>query len=104
MELPDYYKDARAYETLFRAVLKDLKFRFAPLVPEELNPRARLDDIFEDYSDNRFRITDFRVDEDILFFGFEGTLDSSIVKYMLKYHVNDDLKNSINCKEINKLN
>lgn len=61
--IPDYYSDARAHETVFRAILRDLKTR-VDWVPLELNPEAELEEILNVYSEGnrygRFTITDFK--------------------------------------------
>lgn len=61
--IPDYYKDARSHEAVFRAILRDVKTR-VNWVPNELNPEAELEEILRTYSEgNRygiFTITDFK--------------------------------------------
>ncbi len=63
--IPEFYQDARENEDVFRAVLRDIKKRKG-IVPKELDPEAKLDDILSTYSSEgerlgMFTILDFRV-------------------------------------------
>ena len=63
----NYLPVAKANEAVFRNILRDLKTKEVPYVPNDLETEAPLEEIFQRYSRGlkfqRFTITDFTVSE-----------------------------------------
>ena len=61
----NYLPVAKANEAVFRNILRDLKTKEIPYVPNNLETEAPLEEIFQRYSGGllRFQITDFTVSE-----------------------------------------
>ena len=67
----NYLETAKKYESIFRAVLEDLKDNKRPLsdlFPANFNPKSSLEEIFENYSsgnrNGKFTICDFRIEKE----------------------------------------
>ena len=100
LPVQSYYQAARENEAVFRNLLRDLRDNRAKrpmghFIPEDLNPEATLDEIFQKYSEGqrfgRFTITTFtRPKIDTATIGFQDIAPISGGGATLEYLVKED--------------